>query len=153
MIHFYTSSIAWFSDVFKGVQKWIIGLKWVKGTQFRTVPLAAEAYFAEGVECVFITIFTKSSTIDVWIHLWTECIRNFFSDFALLITAQKMKFSLNDFFSKCDQIFTEEILNGKLHFLCSEYVNIPEHLKVIVWNVGRFYYSPDALTLCENSWR
>ena len=104
MIHFYTSSIAWFSDVFKGVQKWIIGLKWVKGTQFRTVPLAAEAYFAEGVECVFITIFTKSSTIDVWIHLWTECIRNFFSDFALLITAQKMKFSLNDFFSKCDQI-------------------------------------------------
>ena len=42
-------------------------------------------------------------------------------------TAQKMKFSIQDFFSKCDQIrrpadlvtFTEEILNGKLHFLCS----------------------------------
>ena len=39
-------------------------------------------------------------------------------------TAQKMKFSIKDFFSKCDQIpdlvtFTEEILNGKLHFLCS----------------------------------
>ena len=39
--------------------------------------------------------------------------------------AQKMKFSVKDFFSKCDQIrsflkkFTEEILNGKLHFLCS----------------------------------
>ena len=38
------------------------------------------------------------------------------------ITAQKMKFSIKDFFSKCDQIrsvlkkFTEEILNGKLHF-------------------------------------
>ena len=40
-----------------------------------------------------------------------------------------MKFSINDFFSKCDQIrsflmdlitFTEEILNEKLHFLCSE---------------------------------
>ena len=39
-----------------------------------------------------------------------------------------MKFFINDFFSKCDQInrffvnmvtFTEEILNGKLHFLCS----------------------------------
>ena len=29
--------------------------------------------------------------------------------------AQKMKFSMKDFFSK----FTEEILNGKLHFLCS----------------------------------
>ena len=41
-----------------------------------------------------------------------------------------MKFSIKDFFSKCDRIcveetedlvtFTEEILNGKLHFLCSE---------------------------------
>ena len=40
-----------------------------------------------------------------------------------------MKFSIKDFFSKCDQIrrkhaglvtFTEEILNGKLHFLYSE---------------------------------
>ena len=39
-----------------------------------------------------------------------------------------MKFSVKDFFSKCDQTcsfpavlvtFTEEILNGKLHFLCS----------------------------------
>ena len=43
-------------------------------------------------------------------------------------TAQKMKFCIKDFFSKCDQIckeaadlvtFTEEILNGKVHFLCS----------------------------------
>ena len=38
--------------------------------------------------------------------------------------ARKMKFSIKNFFSKCDQIcsfqqlvtFTEEILNGKLHF-------------------------------------
>ena len=42
-----------------------------------------------------------------------------------------MKFSIKDFFSKCDQIqrnphktadlvtFPEEILNGKLHFQCS----------------------------------
>ena len=38
-----------------------------------------------------------------------------------------MKFSIKDFFSKRDQIrftadlvtFTEEILNGKLHFSCS----------------------------------
>ena len=37
------------------------------------------------------------------------------------VITQKMKFSIKDFFSKCDQIrtFTEEILNGKLHFLCS----------------------------------
>ena len=41
----------------------------------------------------------------------------------------KMKFSIKDFFSKCDQIhsllpdfitFTKEILNGKLHFLRSD---------------------------------
>ena len=49
-----------------------------------------------------------------------------------------MKFSINEIFSKCDQIrsvlriwshslknadlvtFTQEILNGKLHFLCSD---------------------------------
>ena len=44
-----------------------------------------------------------------------------------LFTTQKMKFSIKDFFSKCDQTaifwgfvtFTEEILIGKLHFLCS----------------------------------
>ena len=43
-------------------------------------------------------------------------------------TAQKMKFSIKDFFSKCDQIcrilqilvtFNKEILNGELHFSCS----------------------------------
>ena len=34
-----------------------------------------------------------------------------------------MKFSIKNFFSKCDQIrrvtFTKEILNEKFHFLCS----------------------------------
>ena len=45
---------------------------------------------------------------------------------SVINTAQKMKFPIKDFFRKCDQIrrelvtFTEEILNGKLHFLCSE---------------------------------
>ena len=38
--------------------------------------------------------------------------------------AQKMEFFIKDFFSKCEQtadlvIFTEEILNGKIAFLCS----------------------------------
>ena len=32
-------------------------------------------------------------------------------------TAQKMKFSIKDFFSKCDQI--RSFLKGELHFLCS----------------------------------
>ena len=36
-------------------------------------------------------------------------------------TAQKMKFSIKDFLSKCFLLkkFAEEILNGILHFLCS----------------------------------
>ena len=47
------------------------------------------------------------------------------------VTTQKMKFSIKDFSSKCDQIrsflekhlltFTGEILNEKLHFLCSDH--------------------------------
>ena len=44
-------------------------------------------------------------------------------------TAQKMKFSIKDFFSKCDQI--RSFLNGKLHFLCSE-----RHSKRYVLEVG-----------------
>ena len=46
-------------------------------------------------------------------------------DIETTCTAQKTKFSIMDFFSKCDQIrrfdlvaITEEILNGKLH-LCA----------------------------------
>ena len=39
------------------------------------------------------------------------------------ITAQKIKFFIKDFFTKCKQIrrnlFTEEILNGKFHFFCA----------------------------------
>ena len=45
----------------------------------------------------------------------------------LSYTAQKMKFSIKDFFSKCVQIcscgfghITEETVNGKLPFLCSD---------------------------------
>ena len=37
-------------------------------------------------------------------------------------TEQKIKFAINDFFSKCDQIritFTDHILREKRHFLCS----------------------------------
>ena len=39
------------------------------------------------------------------------------------ITAQKEKFSIKDFFSKC-VTFTEEIVNGKLDFLCSVFVEV-----------------------------
>ena len=40
---------------------------------------------------------------------------------------QKTKFSIKDFFSKCT--FTEGILNGKLHFLCSVSCMYYAHLK------------------------
>ena len=49
-----------------------------------------------------------------------------------------MKFSIKDFFSKCDQIrgkpadlvtFTEETRNGKLHFLCMGYPKNPLFFK------------------------
>ena len=40
-----------------------------------------------------------------------------------IYTAQKMKFSMEDFFSKCDKLrrvtLNEEILKGKLFCLCS----------------------------------
>ena len=35
-------------------------------------------------------------------------------------SAQIIKFSIKNFFSKCDQIRSFQILNGKLHFLYSE---------------------------------
>ena len=36
-----------------------------------------------------------------------------------MLTAQKMKFSIKDFFTKVT--FTEEIINGKLYLLCNGY--------------------------------
>ena len=53
-------------------------------------------------------------------------------------TVQKMKFSVKDFFSKCDQIqfpsslvtFTEKILIAKFHFLCNETFNGERGLEV-----------------------
>ena len=54
-------------------------------------------------------------------------LRTVFGIIDALFTAQKMKFSIKDFLSKCDQIrrtldlvtFTEEIVNGT-YFLCSD---------------------------------
>ena len=55
----------------------------------------------------------------------------------LFFTAQKMKFSIEGFFSKCDQIhkkpFFEESLSGKLHFLCNICL-----LKSVVKNLVKF---------------
>ena len=46
-----------------------------------------------------------------------------YSGISRYTTAQKMKFSIKDFFSKCDQILRKhliEILKGKFQFLCSD---------------------------------
>ena len=59
------------------------------------------------------------------VRLNTRRSRNF-----LWVTAQKIKFSIKDFLSKCDT-FTEEILHGKLHFLCCEFDGIKISLHYI----------------------
>ena len=54
-----------------------------------------------------------------------------------ILTAQKMTFSIKDFFSKCDQVrqFTEEILNGKRHFCSVRKL----HHNVLVTTKNRFF--------------
>ena len=45
-----------------------------------------------------------------------------------------MKFSIKDFYSNCDQTFTEEVLNGKLHFLCNDLKMVGHTLKILQKN-------------------
>ena len=58
-----------------------------------------------------------------------------------------MKFSVKDFFSKCDQFpadlvtFTAEILNGKLHFLFSACEKIKTNNKIF-----SYFIYPEAAT-------
>ena len=66
---------------------------------------------------LFVKTFGKFHVSTIY-HSWNKFINptsQFSNNFqAKLGTAQKMKFSLKNLFSKCDQI-----LNGKPHFLCS----------------------------------
>ena len=76
---------------------------------------------------VLLSLFLEiSDNMCVAIVCYPVCdIINF--EIYLSVTSQKTKFYIKDFFSKCDQIrnfqsavtFSEEILNGKLHVLCS----------------------------------
>ena len=75
--------------------------------------------------CLFPNGYSEFSNVPTFIEDHVKYVFRF----NRLIITQKMKFSITDFFSKCDQIckfpedlvtFTEEILNGKFHFLCSE---------------------------------
>ena len=62
-------------------------------------------------------------------------------------TAQKIKFSVKDLYIKCDQIckfpcicsnLMKEILNGKLHFLCSDLINtMIERLLLLLHNISK----------------
>ena len=62
------------------------------------------------------------------------------------ITAQKMKFSLSIFKQETADLvtFTEEIYNGKLHFLCSGYCFIRQNMKdldktcIYHWMIGQY---------------
>ena len=73
------------------------------------------------------------------------------NSYVWVIAAQKMKFFVKDFFSKCDQIrgllriwshFTEDILNGKLHFLFSDVFFNHKWLHYI--NVVYFWFIPQT---------
>ena len=74
-------------------------------------------------------LFPLSLSLSLSLSLWRKHFQT------IRYTAQKMKFSIKDFFSKCDQIymttFTEETFNGKLHFLCSVnlWISIISHWK------------------------
>ena len=79
-------------------------------------------------------------------------------------TAQKMKFPIKGLFSKCDQIrrklriwsadlvtFTEEILNEKLHFLCSVHPDLLFKLSRKLLNqMLKLCHSTSLLTLNIN---
>ena len=65
--------------------------------------------------------------------------------FSTVCTAQKMKFAVKGFFSRCDPAdlitSTKGIFNGKLHFLCSAAVHLflLEHVFVSI-NHGKSYH-------------
>ena len=77
--------------------------------------------------CQKIRDFSPSTKLFPRQFLSLKTFRNKYSHWEEFCAAQKMKFSIKDFFCKCDQpretadlvTFTEKILNGKLHFLCS----------------------------------
>ena len=70
------------------------------------------------VHVLYRTHLDDCFCVDIWFFS-----RQFFiSRLSENVKNREMKFSIKDFFSKCDQIrvtFTEEIINGKFHFLCS----------------------------------
>ena len=86
--------------------------------------------------CEYCKIFKNSFLHKTSLVAASGPVKNLWWRYFIYVTIQKMKFSIKDFFSKCDQIcrklrmatFTEENLNRKLHFLCSMFdrvLNLP----------------------------
>ena len=93
---------------------------------------------------VFMTLFLKLSVVASTVSLIMS--NNLYS----FVIAQKIKFSVKDFFSKCDQIrsylriwshLLKKSLNGKHHFLCSVWCDTR-----VLWNKGLFHSCINALT-------
>ena len=66
----------------------------------------------------------QQTPLKVFHDEFREIFQNYsFTELPRATHCTKMKFFIKDFFSKCDPdlvTFTEEILNRKLHFLCSD---------------------------------
>ena len=101
-------------------------------TIHRTVMERKSRYIFTVLLLSWLTSFFKPSVCNCQTLTWQDIfplgklkLIEYLFSFASL--HKKMKFSIKDFFSKCDQIrsflrifftFTEETLNGKLQFLC-----------------------------------
>ena len=72
-------------------------------------------------------IFVRSKTVNLWSRVW------------YLDTLQKMKFSIKDLIT-----FTEEILNGKLHFSCRV-----TYSKLVLTNQFIEYFSTQVLQIMD----
>ena len=98
--------------------KWM----WILDQHFSWICLNQQLFVSRFMKMKLFNIYqtTIALPIGVPIHLNKMCWRQKYH-------STKMKFSIKDFFSKCDlqQIvnlvtFNEEILNRKLHFLCGD---------------------------------
>ena len=103
-------------------------------TPFSAIPIRIESRVTETFFFLAtVPIFVEYDTFIVLTYFssrfrWTYLIYWLFW-LEIFHYTQKMKFSVKDFFSKRDQsanlvIFTEEIPNEKLHFLCSVFCDI-----------------------------
>ena len=67
---------------------------------------------------------------------------------------KKMKFSIKDFFSKCADLvtFTEEILNWKLHFLCSAVCNAHDVSPQLSLFLSHGFHWKQSVLYDTNNW-